>query len=237
MKVHLIRGIEIEGNKCPVGNRLNPPSSRPSPPGEGEYSADSQKDGDANCCMVPGSGKIWTLNVAAQTTGRGNECPGEQRSRLARYGHRYVPPLQGGQATGWTLPGPSARAVTLRASGPKSLSENSKGSCFRGKAGLARRDERAYPLWVCKRGATPPDRPYCENPPGGRSFARGLRWLGPLASQASASQRPGVDVRSAQAVSPLRGCAGLAALVTAKIHCRRPTFNYQTGSEGYFYHG
>jgi len=28
----------------------------------------------------------------------------------------------------------------------------------------------------------------------------------------------------------VRGCAGLAALATAKIHCRRPTFNSQTGS-------
>jgi len=42
---------------------------------------------------------------------------------------------------------------------------------------------------------------------------------------------PKVDVRCAQAVSPLRGCAGLAALATAKIHCRRPTFNFQTGSK------
>jgi hypothetical protein len=29
------------------------------------------------------------------------------------------------------------------------------------------------------------------------------------------------------------GIAGLAALATAKIHCRRPTFNFQTGSESF----
>ena len=110
-----------------------------------------------------------------------------------------------------------------------------------------KRRKRIKDAWaeqkVCKRGATPPDRPGWENPsacvpqggttadkPDGRSFARGLRWPGPLASQASASQRPGVDVRFAQAVSPLRGCAGLAALSTVKIPCRRTPFNFQTGS-------
>ena len=32
------------------------------------------------------------------------------------------------------------------------------------------------------------------------------------------------------ALSPLRGCAGLAALATAKVHCRSPAFNFQTRS-------
>jgi len=51
-----------------------------------------------------------------------------------------------------------------------------------------------------------------------------------LAARASASQLPRVDVRFAQAVSPLRGCAGLAALAITKIHCRRPALNFQKGS-------
>ena len=76
---------------------------------------------------------------------------------------------------------------------------------------MATRDEHTLPALRDEREATPPDRPCCENPPGGRSFARGLRWLGPY--------------------SPLRGCAGLAALSTAKIPCRRTPFNFQTGSE------
>ena len=50
-----------------------------------------------------------------------------------------------------------------------------------------------------------------ENPPGGRSFARGQRWLG---------------VRS-----PLRGCAHLAALPTAKTPRRSNIRNFQTGSK------
>ena len=69
----------------------------------------------------------------------------------------------------------------------KSLSENSVGSCFRAKGRMARRDERAYPPVVCKRGATQPDGLLRENPPGGGSFACGLHWLSPY--------------------SPLRGCA------------------------------
>ena len=64
---------------------------------------------------------------------------------------------------------------------PQSLSENSKGFCFRSQTGLAAKTLRAAGL-----------------------FARGLRWLGPLASQASASQMPGVDLRFAQAV--IMGC-------------------------------
>src|SRR5215469_12175375 len=78
-----------------------------------------------------------------------------------------------------------------------------------------RRDERAYPWWICERGATKPGGPLRENPPGGASFARGRRWL--------------------VAYSPLRGCSQLAALATAKIRCRRATFNFkadsQTGTE------
>jgi hypothetical protein len=55
-------------------------------------------------------------------------------------------------------------------------------------------------------------RPDGESPPGGRSCARGLCWLGPY--------------------SPLWGCADLAASSTVKIPCRRPPFNFQTGSQG-----
>jgi hypothetical protein len=52
------------------------------------------------------------------------------------------------------------------------------------------------------RGATKPDGLLRENPPGGESFARGLRRLVPY--------------------SPLRGCSELASLSTAKILRRRP---------------
>src|SRR6266851_1445242 len=76
---------------------------------------------------------------------------------------------------------------------------------------MARRDERAYPPAVCKRGATKPDGLLRENPPGGGSFARGPRWLVPY--------------------SPLRGCSELAALATAKIPRRRPPANFKTGSK------
>ena len=51
-----------------------------------------------------------------------------------------------------------------------------------------------------------------ENPPGGGSFARGLRWLGRY--------------------SPLRGCSDLAVLATAKIPRRSAVRNFQTGSLG-----
>jgi len=57
-----------------------------------------------------------------------------------------------------------------------------------------------------------PDGPWPENPPGGGSFAGVRRWLVPY--------------------SPLRGCPELAALATAKIPRRRPTRNFQTGSQG-----
>jgi len=62
---------------------------------------------------------------------------------------------------------------------------------------MARRDEGEYPLWIFDRGATKPDGLFHENPPGGGSFARGLRWLGRH--------------------SPLWGCSRLAALATVKI--------------------
>jgi hypothetical protein len=58
---------------------------------------------------------------------------------------------------------------------PKSVSENSKGACFRAKSGMARRDEGAYPPWVCDREATKPACSLRENPPGGGSFRSGLR--------------------------------------------------------------
>ncbi len=120
--------------------------------------------------------------------------------------------MSGGQASGqclaWNRPGlilGALRGRTFR-QGPQSLSENSKGSCFRGKDDLARREERAYPQLVCERGATPPERILRENPPGGGSFACGLCWLGPY--------------------SPRWGCAGLAAWATAKIPCRRTPFQF-----------
>ena len=54
---------------------------------------------------------------------------------------------------------------------------------------------------------------FCENPPGGGSFARGRRWLGRY--------------------SPRWGCAGLAALAPAKIPRRSTPRNFQTGSLGW----
>jgi len=62
-------------------------------------------------------------------------------------------------------------------------------------------DERAYPLAVCERDATKPESLFRENPLGGGSFARGLRWLGPD--------------------NPLRGCSDLAASPPSKIPRRR----------------
>src|SRR6266436_5568001 len=59
-------------------------------------------------------------------------------------------------------------------------------------------------------GATKPDGLFRENPPGGGSFVRGRRWLVPY--------------------SPLRGCAELAALATAKIARRSAPRSFQTGS-------
>src|SRR5882724_6701340 len=81
---------------------------------------------------------------------------------------------------------------------------------------MARRDEGAYPPWVCDRGATKPDGLLPENPPGGGSFARGPRWLAPY--------------------SPLRGCLvpvrkHLAVLATAKAPRRRLPANFKTGSK------
>src|SRR5580765_4876080 len=96
-------------------------------------------------------------------------------------------------------------------SGSKSLSEDSVESCFRAKGRLARRDERAYPAAVCKRGATQPDGLSRENPPGGGSFVWGLCWLSPY--------------------SPLRGCSGFAALAATKIPCRTTPRNFQSGSK------
>ena len=74
----------------------------------------------------------------------------------------------------------------------KSLSGNSEGSCFRANGPMARREEGAYPSWVCDRRATKRAGRWRGNPPGGGSFAGGRRWLGRC--------------------SPLRGCVALAAL-------------------------
>ncbi len=58
--------------------------------------------------------------------------------------------------------------------------------------------------------STKPDGLFRENPSGGGSFARGLRWIG----------RHGL----------LQGCSGLAALAMAKIPRRSALQNFQTGS-------
>src|SRR6185503_9212300 len=76
---------------------------------------------------------------------------------------------------------------------------------------MARRDERAYPPAVCERGTTKPENFFHENPPGGESFGRGLRWLG--------------------SHSPLRGCSDLAASALPKIPRRRTPPNFKTGSK------
>src|SRR5215469_15129903 len=77
---------------------------------------------------------------------------------------------------------------------------------------MARRDERAYPWWICERGATKPGGLLRENPPGGASFVRGQRWLVAYPDLSG------------------RGCSQLAALATAKIRCRRPAFHFDKGS-------
>jgi hypothetical protein len=77
---------------------------------------------------------------------------------------------------------------------------------------MARRDEGASrPAARYDRGPTKPDGLLRENPPGGESFARGLRWLVPY--------------------SPLRGCSELAVLAPVKILRRRPPPNFKTGSK------
>jgi hypothetical protein len=96
----------------------------------------------------------------------------------------------------------------------ESLFQKSESACFGAKAGMARRNERAYPTGVCKRGATKPDRPWRRNPAGGGSFGQGRCWLVPY--------------------SPLRGCSKLAALSPAKIPRRTHTRIFETGSERNF---
>src|SRR6185436_8069025 len=76
---------------------------------------------------------------------------------------------------------------------------------------MARRDEGENPSWIFDRGATTPVSLFCENPPGGGSFAFGLRWL--------------------ERYSPLRGCSALTALSKAKIPSRRTPRSFQTGSK------
>ena len=94
--------------------------------------------------------------------------------------------------------------------GPQSLSENSKGSCFRGKAGLARREERAYPQWSVSD----------EQRRQSGFYARTLRAAGllPVAFVGSALTARVGDARALppwpQPKSPAAG----------------PAFNFQTGS-------
>jgi len=59
-------------------------------------------------------------------------------------GRRKASGLPGAAEVGLIL---GARCGRKFRQGPQSLSENSKGSCFRGKDDLARREERAYPQW------------------------------------------------------------------------------------------
>ena len=134
---------------------------------------------------------------------------------------------------------------------PQSLSENSEGSCFRAKGWMARREEgdcsarerttifgesvlqglgSPYPWWIFDRRATKPGSLLRENPPGGGSFACGLRWLGPGSplwgwpSQGQQVSRPKETFASRNVVSDL------AALAAAKIPRRRIPRNFQTGS-------
>jgi hypothetical protein len=113
----------------------------------------------------------------------------------------------------------------------KSLAENSVGVLFSRKRldGKARQGRlrcatahnlrwetnlqgfgKPIPAAVADRGATQPAGLFLENPPGGGSFVRGLRWLGRY--------------------RPLRGCSSLAALATAKIPRRRTPRSFQPGS-------
>ena len=64
---------------------------------------------------------------------------------------------------------------------------------------------------ACSRRPQTLSRPFHENPPGGASFGGGWRWLDPC--------------------GPPWGCAGLAALATVKIRCRRTPFNFKTSSK------
>src|SRR6266478_5295480 len=78
----------------------------------------------------------------------------------------------------------------------------------RDEGGAARGHHGATPKAFASRAK--PDGLFPENPPGGGSFVRGRRWLVPY--------------------SPLRGCAELAALATAKIPRRSAPRSFQTGS-------
>src|SRR2546425_5425706 len=92
--------------------------------------------------------------------------------------------------------------------------ETTRGAVFGEKAGwrdeggAARGHHGATPKTFASRAK--PDGLFRENPPGGGSFVRGRRWLAPY--------------------SPLRGCAELAALATAKIPRRSAPRSFQTGS-------
>lgn len=83
--------------------------------------------------------------------------------RGARKGAKYLVTAENGGW--WVMPAPKItvlekvesfagawglRAATLESfhGRSKSLSENSKGRCFRAKGWMARRDEREYPSWV-----------------------------------------------------------------------------------------
>src|SRR5712691_3674531 len=93
--------------------------------------------------------------------------------------------------------------------------ETTRGAVFvekagwRDEGGAARSHHRATPKAFASRAKAGGLFP--ENPPGGGSFVRGRRWLVPY--------------------SPLRGCAELAALATAKIPRRSAPRSFQTGSK------
>jgi len=82
-----------------------------------------------------------------------------------------------------------------------------RGPVFAEKAGWRRAREGASPRRAVTDRETKPDSIFREDPPGGGSFGRGRRWLGPY--------------------SPLRGCPGLAALASAKTPRRRPPGQFQ----------
>ena len=71
----------------------------------------------------------------------------------------------------------------------------------KGRYGTAR--QASIPAEVCERGATPPDRPFRENPPGGGAFVRGLRWRAPWSPQGDARDSPPGPQSKSPAAEPL----------------------------------
>src|SRR5437879_6320980 len=93
---------------------------------------------------------------------------------------------------------------------PKSVSENSKGACFRAKSRMARRDEGAYP----QRSVT--------------EEQRSQPALGAKTLRAAGLSAPAFVARSLQTTA---GMLVARASAGAKIPRRRPLFNFQTRSK------